>query len=251
MAFFFNQNAYALRLSLDKNYTYDSQNISLLPVKLHRPNSNTLALDYAYDTRTSTLDYRTTLKLNRNCNILYSPTPYCIIFLIFSYNYDASPKQYDSISPHNAYDANSDDFRARYYSTELGQFISRDPLEYVDGMNMYSGYFARQFGVDPSGLKLKREFSVKVSAGAFDQYDFERHKTGKISFEVENCCSEEEAAKVLERLISEAYKETYKSYVMVSALVHQLVNKEELNPTTARTELNVNRRSVRHRKCLS
>ncbi|WDE95906.1 RHS repeat-associated core domain-containing protein [Lentisphaera profundi] len=51
------------------------------------------------------------------------------------------------------YDVESDlyYFRARYYSTELGQFISRDPLEYVDGMNMYSGYFARVFAMDSQG----------------------------------------------------------------------------------------------------
>ena len=47
-----------------------------------------------------------------------------------------------------------DEYRARYYSTELGQFISRDPLEFVDGMNMYSGYFARQFAMDPNGQGL-------------------------------------------------------------------------------------------------
>ena len=57
------------------------------------------------------------------------------------------------------YDSESDlyYFRARYYSTELGQFISRDPLEYVDGMNMYSGYFARGFANDPSGENLRIE----------------------------------------------------------------------------------------------
>ena len=30
-------------------------------------------------------------------------------------------------------------FRARYYSPQLGQFISRDPLGYVDGMSQYRG----------------------------------------------------------------------------------------------------------------
>jgi RHS repeat-associated protein len=42
-------------------------------------------------------------------------------------------------------------FRARYYSDELGRFINRDPLEYVDGMSLYAGYFAQRFGLDPSG----------------------------------------------------------------------------------------------------
>ena len=42
-------------------------------------------------------------------------------------------------------------FRARYFSDELGRFISRDPLGYVDGMSLYNGYFAQEFGMDPSG----------------------------------------------------------------------------------------------------
>jgi len=44
-------------------------------------------------------------------------------------------------------------FRARYFDTELGRFISRDPLGYVDGMSLYNGYFAEGFGLDPSGLE--------------------------------------------------------------------------------------------------
>jgi RHS repeat-associated protein len=42
-------------------------------------------------------------------------------------------------------------FRARYYSGELGRFVSRDPLMYVDGMSLYSSYFHVN-GVDPSGM---------------------------------------------------------------------------------------------------
>ena len=41
-------------------------------------------------------------------------------------------------------------FRARYYDPETGEFISRDPLGYVDGMSLYRGYFVPG-GVDPSG----------------------------------------------------------------------------------------------------
>jgi len=43
-------------------------------------------------------------------------------------------------------------YRARYYSTNTGRFISRDPLEYVDGMNLYdyvAGHPTRF--TDPSG----------------------------------------------------------------------------------------------------
>lgn len=43
-------------------------------------------------------------------------------------------------------------FRARYYSPNLGQFISRDPLGFVDGMNLYAGYFALWMTVDPTGM---------------------------------------------------------------------------------------------------
>ena len=42
-------------------------------------------------------------------------------------------------------------FRARYYSDELGRFISRDPLGYVDGFGLYGAYFAQWGGMDPSG----------------------------------------------------------------------------------------------------
>ena len=42
-------------------------------------------------------------------------------------------------------------FRARYFSDELGRFTSRDPLKYVDGMNLYNGYFAEEFALDPMG----------------------------------------------------------------------------------------------------
>ena len=42
-------------------------------------------------------------------------------------------------------------FRARYYDPATGEFISRDPLEYVDGMSLYRGYFVPG-GVDPFGL---------------------------------------------------------------------------------------------------
>ena len=42
-------------------------------------------------------------------------------------------------------------FRARYFSNELGRFISRDPLGYVDGMSLYNGYFTERFALDPMG----------------------------------------------------------------------------------------------------
>jgi hypothetical protein len=44
-------------------------------------------------------------------------------------------------------------FRARYYDPETGEFISRDPLGYVDGNSMYRGYFVPS-KTDPSGTKI-------------------------------------------------------------------------------------------------
>ena len=41
--------------------------------------------------------------------------------------------------------------RARYYDASTGEFISRDPLEYVDGMSQYRGYFVPN-GMDPTGM---------------------------------------------------------------------------------------------------
>ncbi|MEM7782803.1 MAG: hypothetical protein AAF623_05575 [Planctomycetota bacterium] len=44
-------------------------------------------------------------------------------------------------------------FRARYYDPGTGEFISRDPLEYVDGMSLYRAYFVPG-KVDPNGTKV-------------------------------------------------------------------------------------------------
>ena len=39
-----------------------------------------------------------------------------------------------------------------------GEFISRDPLEYVDGMSLYRGYFVPG-AMDPSGTEIEHTFS--------------------------------------------------------------------------------------------
>jgi len=54
-------------------------------------------------------------------------------------------------------------FRARYYDASLGQFISRDPLNYVDGMNLYRGYFAVNF-VDSFGLNKECGFCFNIKS---------------------------------------------------------------------------------------
>ena len=57
----------------------------------------------------------------------------------------ASKKQLDTSNRLQLYK------RARYYDPKTGEFASPDPLEYVDGMSLYAGYFTPN-GVDPIGL---------------------------------------------------------------------------------------------------
>jgi RHS repeat-associated protein len=42
-------------------------------------------------------------------------------------------------------------FRARYFEPELGVFVSRDPLGFVDGKSVYQGWFELRFKLDFSG----------------------------------------------------------------------------------------------------
>ena len=54
-------------------------------------------------------------------------------------------------------------FRARMYDSELGRFIGRDPLAYVDGLNLHRQYFGLQ-NLDPQGhYSIQDDFS-KIGA---------------------------------------------------------------------------------------
>ena len=64
--------------------------------------------------------------------------------------------------------------RHRWYSPLLGQFVSRDPLEYVDSYNMYAfAAFDPVNGWDPWGLECKGFSSSAecIAAGAAEFYD--------------------------------------------------------------------------------
>ena len=52
-------------------------------------------------------------------------------------------------------------FRARYYHAQLGRFIGRDPLGFVDGMSLYRGYFVPN-GVDPLGFQTKADYDYSL-----------------------------------------------------------------------------------------
>jgi RHS repeat-associated protein len=48
-------------------------------------------------------------------------------------------------------------YRARTYGSSLGRFLSRDPLGYVDGMNLYEYVRGRPpVYTDPSGREIKK-----------------------------------------------------------------------------------------------
>ncbi len=51
-------------------------------------------------------------------------------------------------------------FRARYYEPTTGEFCSKDPLEYVDGMSLYRGYFVPS-SIDFSGMTTMSTASDK------------------------------------------------------------------------------------------
>ncbi len=55
-------------------------------------------------------------------------------------------------------------YRARYYDCEAGRFLQRDPLGYVDGLNLYEYVSSQpQIAVDPFGLSdLFKDFAMNL-----------------------------------------------------------------------------------------
>ena len=62
-------------------------------------------------------------------------------------------------------------FRARFYDSATGEFASRDPLEYIDGMSVMRAYFLID-NVDPYGLQE----NGNTDLGAYDEGFDERGK---------------------------------------------------------------------------
>jgi RHS repeat-associated protein len=52
-------------------------------------------------------------------------------------------------------------FRARYFDSELGVFISRDPLGFVDGQSVYQGWFGIRCQYDAEGTSIPRTLTGK------------------------------------------------------------------------------------------
>ncbi len=68
-------------------------------------------------------------------------------------------------------------FRARYYDPTTGEFISKDPLGYVDGMSLYRGYFIPK-NLDPYGVTSTYDDGVILDNNRVK--DPAGPKTGKI-----------------------------------------------------------------------
>jgi len=64
-------------------------------------------------------------------------------------------------------------FRARYFEPEVGVFISRDPLGFVDGKSVYQGWFDLKFKLDPFGLSAceAAAYAAYAVCGAAAQAD--------------------------------------------------------------------------------
>jgi RHS repeat-associated protein len=61
-------------------------------------------------------------------------------------------------------------YRNRMWDMNLGRFANRDPLEYVNGLNLYQGYFVPN-GVDPLGLDDElTEEQIKALIKDFNTY---------------------------------------------------------------------------------
>ena len=60
-------------------------------------------------------------------------------------------------------------FRARWFDPQLGRFTNRDPLQYVDGMSLYRGYFLGNGTLDPSGMKIVTSDNTWFFDGIVDQ----------------------------------------------------------------------------------
>ena len=52
-------------------------------------------------------------------------------------------------------------FRHRFYDTSTCEFVSRDPLEYIDGMSQYQGYFVTYGSIDPTGKSTPNSIVVQ------------------------------------------------------------------------------------------
>ncbi len=72
-----------------------------------------------------------------------------------------------------------------YYASQQGRFINRDPIGYLDGKNLYAGYFAPT-SLDPTGTQLGGGGAQRLGPGwnellkAKIEYFCKKYKSGEI-----------------------------------------------------------------------
>ena len=96
----------------------------------------------------------------------------------------------------------------RYYNSDYGRFVSRDPIGYHDGMSLYNAYFAEEFALDPSGFEtyyFNKNGSKDFKSGTFIwQMSSISQKTIQVNFEFKpnekNCCKNIEFLQVVDLL---------------------------------------------------
>ena len=119
-------------------------------------------------------------------------------------------------------------FRARYFSNEMGRFISRDPLGYVDGMSLYGGYFAQHFAFDPYGL----DWSFLASPEARRSYNEGRESMRQLGETIANTPSSNPVGTTLAQgLVAIA-----NSQIAIDLLVHY-INGNGLEKTLTNKEM--------------
>jgi RHS repeat-associated protein len=60
-------------------------------------------------------------------------------------------------------------FRARMYQPEHGRFLQMDPLGFIDGANLYTGYFAPN-SIDPTGLCECKPYVENINGGKVSEH---------------------------------------------------------------------------------
>ena len=142
---------------LNQTFVWDLSYIDT-PVMTRRDTGSDGTLDQSYYFTFDALRNVTSLINASNGNVLerYHYDAYGKVQVYNSTWTPLSASAYGNITTFTGRELDSESglyyFRARYFDPSLGRFLARDPLGYVDGMNLYEGYFVPG-GVDPWGLR--------------------------------------------------------------------------------------------------
>ncbi len=116
-------------------------------------------------------------------------------------------------------------FRARYYEPELGTFISRDPLGFVDGQSVYQGWFLQKFLTDATGLAIKGDPVIGKEYRFKSRYCRDHWKCTPSTL-VEKVCKDEVVKEITH--ITTGRTQPYWVYVKAEGFGRFVVSKTEL-----------------------